>query len=466
MDAALDDELDAVMADLFDPPDDGVTLAGAEDAFRRWLGDEFDLDALRATLAAAAAERLDGEPVWLLLISGSGNAKTETVTALRGVATITSTVSSPGALLSATSRKERSRDATGGLLRKLGERGVLVIKDVTSILSMDRTMRAEVLAALREIYDGSWSRNVGTDGGQTLEWAGRLTVIGAVTTAWDSAHTVIAAMGDRFVLLRLDSRKGRAAAGLRAIGNTGHEEQMRTELAEVVAGVLAGIDPDPRPVPEEVTGRLLAAADLVTLARTSVEFDYRGDVIDAHAPEMPTRFAKQLAQIYRGACAIGTGEAEALRLAIRCARDSMPPLRLEIVDDVAGHPGDTVQAIRRRLGRPRATVDRQLQALHMLGVLLCNEEPDTWAGKEVTRWRYELAPGIDPTALAILPGNVVTPTQEHEEEPSQGPPMPLPTNLGPTPAAGPKLCRVCGQPMTFDDGTGTHPGCDAGQVAR
>jgi hypothetical protein len=30
-------------------------------------------------LAAAAVERLDGDPLWLLIISGSGNTKTETV---------------------------------------------------------------------------------------------------------------------------------------------------------------------------------------------------------------------------------------------------------------------------------------------------------------------------------------------------------------------------------------------------
>jgi hypothetical protein len=37
------------------------------------------------------------------------------------------------------------------------------------------------------------------------------------------------------------------------------------------------------------------------VARTGVEPDYKGEVIDAHAPEMPTRFAKQLAQLVRGA---------------------------------------------------------------------------------------------------------------------------------------------------------------------
>lgn len=84
---------------------------------------------------------------------------------------------------------------------------------------------------------------------------------------------------------------------------------------------------------------LLNAADLVTRARTGVEYDYQGNVIDAHAPEMPTRFAKQLQQVVRGAVAIGVPRYEALKLAIRCARDSMPPLGLAAIDDLSKTPG-------------------------------------------------------------------------------------------------------------------------------
>ena len=64
----------------------------------------------------------------------------------------------------------------------------------------------------------------------------------------------------------------------------------------------------------------MAAADVVSLARTAVMHDYRGDVIDAHAPELGTRFAKQLTQVFRGAVVIGLDRAEAIRLAIRVAR--------------------------------------------------------------------------------------------------------------------------------------------------
>jgi hypothetical protein len=359
-------------------PVEPIKLDQAHEVFRRWLGEDYDLDALDAVLAAAAVERLDGDPLWLLLISGSGNAKTETVQALDGIgATVTSTITSSGALLSATSARERSKTATGGLLRKMGGRGVFVIKDVTSILSMNRDARAEVLGAMREVYDGRYSRNVGTDGGQTLDWTGRLVMVGAVTTAWDRAHDVIASMGDRFVLLRMDSTTGRQLAGRKAIGNTGSEVTMRAELAEAVAGVMVTVGTVPTDPTYEETEVLLAAADLVTLARTGVEVDYRGDVIDAHAPEMPTRFAKQLTQVLRGGVAIGMPREDALRLAIRCARDSMPPLRLAIIDDLREHPGQwTPTDVRKRLDKPRATVDRQLQALHALGIVHLYEGGD------------------------------------------------------------------------------------------
>jgi hypothetical protein len=72
---------------------------------------------------------------------------------------------------------------------------------------------------------------------------------------------------------------------------------MRRDLAGAVNGVINGMDLTATTLTEEETDIVLAAADLVTLARTGVEYDYRGDVIDAHAPEMPTRFAKELTQI-------------------------------------------------------------------------------------------------------------------------------------------------------------------------
>jgi hypothetical protein len=112
---------------------------------------------------------------------------------------------------------------------------------------------------------------------------------------------------------------------------------------------------------------------------------------------MPTRFMKQMVQLVRGAVAIGMDRRCALRLAIRCARDSMPPLRLAIVEDLTEHPASTPTEVRRRLDKPRATIDRQLQSLHILGVAAL-DETEREDGK--TTWRYSIADGINPNALS------------------------------------------------------------------
>jgi len=375
------------------------------EAFTRWLGEDYDLVALDAVLCVAAAERLGGDPAWLLVISGSGNAKTETVSALAGIgAHVTSTITSEGALLSATPAKDKAKGANGGLLRKIGDAGVLVVKDFTSILSMNRDTRASVLAALREVYDGRWERNVGTDGGRTLTWTGRIVLIGAVTTAYDAAHSVIAAMGDRFALVRMDSSVGRLAAGRQALRNVDHETEMRAELSAAVRDVIDNMDVERAELSEDDFDILLELANLVTFARTAVERDYQGNVVDAHAPEMPTRFAKMLGQVVRGGLALGMSREQAHAVALRVAGDSMPPLRLAILGDLAEHPGSRPADLGKRLQRPWSTVDRELQALHVLGLLRREDETvySVGTGKASTVWTYRLAEPADPKVIKEL----------------------------------------------------------------
>jgi hypothetical protein len=383
------------------PVSPAAALADAHTAFRYWLGPTYELDVLDAVLATAAADRLGGDPLWLMVISGSGNAKTETVQALSGAgAHVTSTITSEGALLSAT---RRSHGATGGLLFKIGPRGLLVIKDFTSILSAGRDVRNTVLAALREVHDGRWERNVGFAGGRTLTWRGRLTIVSACTTAWDTAHKVIAVMGDRFALKRADSTVGRIEAARQAMDNIGKEDAMRAELAAVVGVVVANVDMNVRGLDVHERARLIALADIVTWTRTGIERDYRGDVVDAHASEMPTRFGKQLAQLMRGALAIGIEPGMAMRLANLCARDSIEPRRFLILQDVALHPGSVPEEVARRVVRPLTTVKNDLVALYTLRLLTCVEHDQYGVvGRLLPKPHYSLAPGVDRNTLLSM----------------------------------------------------------------
>ena len=156
-------------------PSAPCSLDEVHNIFRKHFGKEFDLDALDIMLAVAASQQLDGDPVWRLMVAAPGAAKTEQVQTLAGAgAHVTSTITSEGALLSASPKRGKTaKTATGGLLRKIGSgRHPCHQGRHLGSLSSSRDPRATVLAALREIYDGRWERNVGNEGGQTLTWTG------------------------------------------------------------------------------------------------------------------------------------------------------------------------------------------------------------------------------------------------------------------------------------------------------
>jgi Homeodomain-like domain len=393
-------EARAVFVALDGPLTSSELLAEARGTYQRWLGRDYDLGVLDVVLCTAAAEQLTGDPPWLLIVGGSGAAKTETITPLQSAgAIVVSTISGESGLLSGTPAKDRAADATGGLLREIGDAGLLVIKDFTSILSMNKDTRALVLGALREIHDGHWSRRIGGEGGRILPWSGRLVIIGACTTAWDAAHLVIATMGDRFLLVRPRTVPGsRRAAGLQAMRNVSSETEMREQLGQAVAALLGSVAGRGPVLTDDENEAVLDLADLIARTRTAVQRTFSGEPAFAHATEMPTRIAKQLAQLLRGGLALGMNRDEAMRVVERCAADTMPPMRLRLLVDVAANPGSPTARVTSRVQLPNKTVDRALQELHLLGLLTVDEID--YGSK--TRWIYTLASDVSGEALERL----------------------------------------------------------------
>lgn len=341
------------------------TLAEVEAAFRIHH-QHGDLVALRATLACYAANlHLEADPVWLGLVSGSSTGKTETALALAACphVSVESTLSGEAALLSGTPEKERSAGATGGLLRQVGERGLLVLKDFTTILSMHPDKRGAILSALREVYDGSWSRAVGTGGGHRLEWKGKLGLVMCSTAAYDRAHAVIAVMGDRFLLVRLDDDK-REAGTRAALAAASDGRAARAAIAQAAAGLL-GHAPTTPPLDPALgdVDRLAKLADFVTLARSPVARDYKGEVELVLDPEGPYRFAKQLHALWRACGLLGLDRAGAWEVANRVARDSMPRLRWRVLDALAVAGQQSTNTLARAALHPSRSVKRALEDL-------------------------------------------------------------------------------------------------------
>ena len=122
--------------------DGTVTLTEVVEAFEDRL-ELSDPDPLFAMLGTKAALALPGDPVWLLVIDGSSGGKTEMLMPLAALPDVSlCALLTEAGLLSGTSRKERAENATGGVLRQVGDRGVILMKDFTSVLSMQRDTRA------------------------------------------------------------------------------------------------------------------------------------------------------------------------------------------------------------------------------------------------------------------------------------------------------------------------------------
>src|SRR5208282_5497684 len=89
---------------------------------------------LIVTMGAFAANCMTGDPVWLWLVGPSGSGKTMLLKSLRSLprTRMVSSISGEAALLSGVKKKDRAKDATGGLLTELGEDGgCLLFMDLT-----------------------------------------------------------------------------------------------------------------------------------------------------------------------------------------------------------------------------------------------------------------------------------------------------------------------------------------------
>jgi hypothetical protein len=395
------------------PPTEAKTLEEVVAVFERWLYMP-DPGALYAVLGTVAANLLPGDPAWLLLVGAPGTGKSEILQATTTLPFVhpAATLTEP-ALLSGTSKRETASDARGGLLRTIGDFGVVCCKDFGSILNIRFEDRASVLAALREVYDGAWTRHVGTDGGRTLAWSGKLGFIGGATPTIDRHHAVMGAMGERFTFYRLpEVDQEEVARG--ALAHSGREKAMRKALSEALAGLFAdGLPSDPRGLSHDERERLVGLATLVVRCRSAVERDgYSREIELVPGAEAPTRLVIVLERLLAGLDAIALERGRAWQIVSKVALDSVPALRLAVIDALARMSGEQpTTAVAEAVRHPTQTTRRALEDLTAHAIVARQSQgkgkADTWQLSPWARTRY---------------GRVVTVPETSEEARSEGVP--------------------------------------------
>jgi hypothetical protein len=350
-------------------PGPPISIARVMEVFDHWLVLK-SATPVYATLGAIAGNLLPGEPIWLGLIGPPSSAKTEILNSTAQLPhVVQATTLTCAALLSGTPKRQRDKNAKGGLLRQIGDFGIISLKDFGSVLSMHAETRAELLAMLREVYDGAVTRHFGIDGGKTLSWQGKVGMIFAATPVIDSYYGVIGSMGDRFLMSRLaPAGRGQGPAALKHRGAT--TRQMREELAAAVASLFAGRRAEPRAISDAEIEQMERTILLAVRLRGAVERDRRTREMEMIlGAEGPARLMLTLERLLAGFDTLGVKRALALEMIESVALDSVPPTRLAAYRCVQKYGDVETADVAIELGLPTITIRRVLEDLAAYGLV-------------------------------------------------------------------------------------------------
>ena len=380
-----------------------VDLDHVVDRFQRtlWLPDP---GVVYAVLGTVAANRLPGDPLWLLIVGPPSSGKTEALDALSELPeyNAVSTFSEAG-LLSGSSTREGS-SATGGLLMQLGERGLIVASDFGTLLNEHGSTRNRLFACLREVFDGKFVRRLGTDGGKTFAWVGHAGFLGACTEAIDSSAVDLGLLGERFSHYRVpeSTADDDFNACVVADENAGHQGEIRTERSRLVSDFFATLTiPDVlSPLSEDEQTRLVTLATLGARCRSSVVRDGYGsrdiELVPGH--ERSPRLYGQLRQLQAGLVVIDAPPHEVWRLLAKVALDGVHPGRRKVIDFLISARGEHTTAS--VAGHCRLTVTptrRHLQDLTAHGVVdFVGDRPERWTASEWLSDQWWAVSGPEP----------------------------------------------------------------------
>ncbi len=340
---------------MTDPGDDYRLLT---EEYMRFFRTE-DLAPLDAVLATVLTSTWEGDPLWLYVVGPPSSGKTEILRCFDGLpSTYFLSSLTPNSLISGLKDGKH-------LLPELNQK-TLVIKDFTMTLESDRFARDALFGALRDAYDGSFSKAFGTVG--TKRFDSHFNLVAAVTSAIEDYYTVQAVLGQRFLVVRTSFPDDFDADDRRDI------EKIRGRLRELAEAVLRNRTalPDKPPIADERVVACKVLARDVALLRTHVHRDgYTHDIGSLPEPEAPARLTNQFIKLARGLAAIHAKSdvtEEEMALVRRVARDTVPRIRLQILEAVHGGAA-TIDAIASTTRLSRRTVERKVEDLTVLGVL-------------------------------------------------------------------------------------------------
>ncbi len=332
---------------------------------------------LTLLLAIVIGAKMPTPTVWIYLVGPSSGGKGTVLSTLNKVKWIEQVSDlTPNTFLSG--MKVAGKETS--LLKRLGNNFCVTMKDYTTLISKDETAQAQIMAQMREIYDGNIVKVTGN--GQRMEWGSKetpwkSTFIMATTEEIFHLQEKFSGMGTRAInyIFPPQDRKRTMRASLfnkRAAEKFNNRlSALQEDVSVFVEEMIAKAPHEFAPVSEEIEEEIIDVADLASQCRSVVKRDYRGEKNLALSAEFPMRMGEQLLAIAQLMAYINGGELteDMKACVVKCAFDSIPKQRRMILEVMTKHPLVDVIGTAMAINYPPQLVRAWFEDLQMHGVV-------------------------------------------------------------------------------------------------
>ena len=248
------------------------------------------------------ANRLDVKPIWAYLIGPSSAGKTTILDPMDGHKSIVSldTLSKasllPGIKPGRPTSKTAKMTAKNSVLSQADGK-ILVIKDLSPLLTEDYKELKSILGILRSAYDGKFSKAFGNIG--RIEIDCHFGLIAAVTDAIDNHGIVDSELGQRFIGYRMPSISMKEEMDICDAVLNNKESELNKVLHEAAYEMLDRQPKEPT-ITEKQANTIKYTARIVALARTGIKRDKYTRDASVSRPERAARLYSQLISLVKG----------------------------------------------------------------------------------------------------------------------------------------------------------------------
>lgn len=336
------------------------------------------------------ANRLDTKPIWAYLIGPSSAGKTTILDPMDGhesivcIDTLSKASLLPGYSIGRPRKDDNEKRLKNSLLSQVDEK-ILIIKDLSPLLTEDYKELKSILGILRSAYDGKFAKSFGNIG--RVEIKCKFGLIAAVTDAIDNHSIIDSELGQRFIGYRMPAislKEERAICD--AILN--NKESVLNEALHEAAREMLDREPEEPGITKQQADAIMYAAEVVALARTAITRNKFTRDADVARPERAARLYSQLISLTKGV-AMARGHKKVMGEDVvfvrHIAAHTLSLEMLRLLNMFLEKGGLTTNDLHKRFCWCKRTCEEKLNNLML--VEICNTEQIVGQnGKDETMW--------------------------------------------------------------------------------